>query len=54
MRSHDDASYFAARAQEEIQKATQAKSRGESGAMIAVHAELAVRYQARALQLRRQ
>ncbi|EQB06695.1 hypothetical protein L286_06210 [Sphingobium sp. HDIP04] len=50
---HDDASYFEARAKEEIRKASEAKQRGDNGAMIAVHAELAVRYQAKALQLQR-
>ncbi len=50
---HDDASYFEARAREEIRKASEAKQRGDKGVMIAVHAELAVRYQAKALQLQR-
>lgn len=53
MSRHDDASYFEARAKEEIQKASDAKLRGDNGAMVAVHAELAVRYQAKALQLQR-
>lgn len=53
MPKQNDASYFAARAREEIKKATEAKLRGDNGAMIAAHAELAVRYQAKALKLRR-
>ncbi|GAY22032.1 MULTISPECIES: hypothetical protein [Sphingobium] len=53
MSRHDDASYFEARAREEIRKASEAKQRGDKGVMIAVHAELAVRYQAKALQLQR-
>ena len=49
----NDASYYVARAKAEIRKATEAKLRGESKNMIAIHAELAVRYQAKALRLQR-
>lgn len=49
----NDASYFAERAKAEIKKATEAKLRGENSALIALHAELAVRYQAKALRLQR-
>ncbi|WP_022681679.1 hypothetical protein [Sphingobium bisphenolivorans] len=53
MSKSTDATYFAARAKAEIRKATEAKLRGENKATIALHAELAVRYQAKALRLQR-
>src|SRR3546814_11624326 len=38
---HDDAPYFEARATAEIRKASEAKTRGDNGAMIPVHSESA-------------
>ncbi|EQB06152.1 hypothetical protein FHS51_001037 [Sphingobium wenxiniae] len=52
--SPQDAFYFARRAQEENRKAAAARLRGEDQSAVAVHAELAVRYQAKALMLQRQ
>ncbi|WP_051749907.1 hypothetical protein [Sphingobium chlorophenolicum] len=43
-----DAAYYSMRAQEELEKARQAKARGDVPRMVAAHSELAVRYQAKA------
>jgi len=43
-----DAAYYSMRAQEELEKARQAKARGDVPKMVAAHSELAVRYQAKA------